>query len=215
MANEIIIKVNNELGNSKLGKVTAAIIKSLNTDIKNEKDRALKIAQVNTEEMFKSAGFETCAEWAEKFFGFEKTKVSRYIAIVREFHDTTTTDGNGEALDIWDDYSISQMIECLALKGDYKPLADGRITPDMTVKEIRETIKVMRSIIDIPDEPTETENDEPAETESDEPETVEAEEVATLTGESAFKDFTKALNKFINVHKLNPDSVIKFNITLS
>lgn len=213
MANEIIIKVNNELGNSKLGKVTAAIIKSLNTDIKNEKDRAVKIAQVNTEELYKGTGFETCAEWAEKFFGFEKTKVSRYIAIVREFHDTTMTDGNGEALDIWGEYSISQMIECLALKGDYKPLADGRITPDMTVKEIRETIKVMKSIIDIPDEPTET--DEPAETENDEPETVEAEEVATLTGESAFKDFTKALNKFINKYNLNPDSVIKFNITIS
>lgn len=209
MANEIIIKVNNELGNSKLGRVTAAIIKSLNTDIRNEKDRALKIAQVNEEEMYKPAGFETCAEWAEKFFGFEKTKVSRYISIVRDFKDMQDDTGAG----VWDIFSISQLIACLSLKGDYAPIIDGRITPDMTVKEIREAVNVIKSLVDIPDEPTGT--DEPTETESDEPETVEAEEVATLTGESAFKDFTKALNKFINTYKLNPDTVIKFNITLS
>lgn len=209
MANEIIIKVNNELGNSKLGKVTAAIIKSLNTDIKNEKERAVKIAQVNEEEMYKPAGFETCAEWAEKFFGFEKSKVSRYISIVRDFKDMQ--DDTGAA--VWEIFSISQLIACLSLKGDYAPIIDGRITPDMTVKEIREAVNVIKSLVDISDEPTE--NDEPAETENDEPETVEAEEVATLTGESAFKDFTAALNKFIHVHKLNPDSVIKFNITIS
>lgn len=193
--NEIIITGSTGLGNSALGKVTARIIKSINTDINNEKARALDVAKVATEELYSKAGFATVAEWAEKFFGWGKSKVSRYCSIVREFADNT---------EIWDAYSVSQLIECLALKGDYAPMSDGRIIPEMSAKEIREYIKAYNTVIDI-----EAEDATDAE---------EAEDVTESEGDGeitfTFEGHAADIAAFINSLGMSADTRVKITVDL-
>lgn len=140
--NEIIITTSkNELGTSKLGKATAFIITSLNTDINNEKERAIKVHDVDANEWATKSNvlgeFDSTAKWAEKFFGWDKSKVSRYVRIVDKFHDDRKTDGNGA--DIWDDYTVSQMIELLKATDEQLQT----ITADMSVRAIREKLKMI------------------------------------------------------------------------
>lgn len=140
--NEIIITTTaNELGRSNLGKATAFIINSLNTDVKNEKERAIKLHDVDVSGLATKHNplgeFATTAEWAAKFFGWEKTKVSRYTRIVEKFHENRLTDGNDA--DVWDNYTISQMVELL--KADDEQLKS--ITADMSVRTIRDKLNMI------------------------------------------------------------------------
>ena len=140
--NEIIITTTaNELGRSNLGKATAFIINSLNTDVKNEKERAIKLHDVDVSGMATKHNplgeFASTAEWAAKFFGWEKTKVSRYTRIVEKFHENRLVDGND--VDVWDNYTISQMVELL--KADDEQLKT--ITADMSVRTIRDKLNMI------------------------------------------------------------------------
>lgn len=172
--NEIIITTSkNELGTSKLGKATAFIITSLNTDINNEKERAIKVHDVDANEWATKSNvlgeFESTAKWAEKFFGWDKSKVSRYVRIVDKFHDDRKrkTDGNG--VDIWDSYTVSQMIELL--KATDEQLQS--ITADMSVRTIRDKLKMIDA--DSNDE-QENENDEQENESNDEQDNADEQE---------------------------------------
>lgn len=192
--NEIIITGSTGLGNSALGKVTARIIKSINSEIGNEKASALDVAKVATEELYAKAGFESVAEWAEKFFGWKKTKVSRYCSIVREFSDNA---------EIWDAYSATQMIECLPLKGDYAPMTDGRIIPEMSAKEIRDFVKEYKAVIDIGADTEET-----PETNTEEAPEADGEKSFTFEGHAA------DMAAFINSLGMSADTRIKITVDL-
>lgn len=200
--NEIIITGSTGLGNSALGKVTARIIKSINSEIGNEKARALDVAKVANEELYAKAGFESVAEWAEKFFGWNKSKVSRYCSIVREFADNA---------EIWDAYSVTQMIECLSLKGDYKPMTDGRIIPEMSAKEIREFVKEYKTVIDIG-----TDAEGTPETGAEGAPETDAEGTPETEGEKSFtfEGHAADIAAFINSLGMDADTRVKITIDL-
>lgn len=158
MSNEIILTGSTGLSNSILGRATTKVIKLVNAQIRDEKSIAVAIADVDRQELAKSAGFNTTAEWAEKFFGFSKSKVSRYCSITAKFKWTKYTTEQGD--NYWDIFTLSQMQEML--KATDEQLSE--ITPDMTVKDIREFINMIT--IPAEDEPEENTEDEP----EDEPE---------------------------------------------
>ena len=137
--NEIILTGSTELGKSVLGRATEKIIKLINTQIRDEKQIAVAVAEVDRTEAATKAGFKTTAAWADEFLHFSKSKVSRYISITNRFKWTKVTDEQGR--DYWDIFTLGQMQEML--KATDEQLM--QITPDMTVKDIREYL----SFIDV------------------------------------------------------------------
>ena len=94
-------------------------------------------------EYYKDFGYLTLEEFCDVNLGFDKGAVSRCINVYLQFnasHDVKVSAGVksiGCAMDLserWKDYSYTQLCEML-------PLSDSEreeITPDMTVKQIRE-----------------------------------------------------------------------------
>lgn len=181
--NEIILAGNTALGKSKLGRVTSKVITLINAQIRDEKQIAVSIAEVDREDDAKKAGFKNTAEWAEKFFGFSKSKVSRYISITARFKWTKVTDETGA--DYWDIFTLSQMQEMLKATDEQIQ----HITPDMTVKEIREYL----SYVDIAEDTNGAEDTDGAESTNDAEDTENenpAEETENNVTERTFTDIT-------------------------
>ena len=195
--NEIILTGNTELGRSVLGRATEKIIKLINTQIRDEKQIAVAVAEVDRTGAAVDAGFKNTATWAAEFLNFSKSKVSRYISITTRFKWTKFTDEQGR--DYWDIFTLGQLQEML--KATDEQLA--QITPDMTVKDIREYL----SFIDVGGD----ESDEPAETtdgadESDETADNGADDIASTRNVDEYDDITVMLSA-IKQHLLNNDGV--------
>lgn len=137
--NEIILTGNTELRKSVLGRATEKIIKLINTQIRDEKQIAVAVAEVDRTGAAVGAGFKSTAVWAAEFLNFSKSKVSRYISITTRFKFSKVTDEQGR--DYWDIFTLSQLQEMLKATDEQLQ----QITPDMTVKDIREYL----SFIDV------------------------------------------------------------------
>lgn len=182
--NEIILAGNTTLGKTKLGRTTTKVITLINSQIRDEKQIAVSIAEVDREDDATKAGFKNTAEWAEKFFGFSKSKVSRYISITARFKWTKVTDETGA--DYWDIFTLSQMQEMLKATDEQIK----HITPDMTVKEIREYL----SYVDITDGAEDTDGAEGTNDAEDTEDENPAEETENDVIEREFDDITCALS---------------------
>lgn len=100
-------------------------------------------------EYYKDFGYLTLEEFCDVNLGLDKGAVSRCINVYKQFNasnDVTYSAGlkkRGCAIDLserWKDYSYTQLCEMLPLsESDRK-----KITPDMTVKQIREYKKNLR-----------------------------------------------------------------------
>lgn len=196
--NEIILTGNTELGQSVLGRATEKIIKLINTQIRDEKQIAIAVAEVDRTGAAVDAGFKNTATWAAEFLNFSKSKVSRYISITARFKWTKVTDEQGR--DYWDIFTLGQMQEMLKATDEQLQ----QITPDMTVKDIREYL----SFIDVGGD----ESDEPAETtvggsdESDEMADNGAGDISDAFGIDEYDDITVMLS-VVKQHLLNNDGV--------
>lgn len=90
-------------------------------------------------ELFLSDGYQTIWEYAMDRFGFSVSTASRYMAR----NDRFSKDGNSPILDEkYRQFSKSQLQEMLSLTDDQLEM----ITPDMTVRQIRELKKPAREI---------------------------------------------------------------------
>ena len=201
--NEIILTGNTELGRSVLGRATEKIIKLINTQIRDEKQIAVAVAEVDRTGAAVDAGFKSTATWAAEFLNFSKSKVSRYISITTRFKWTKVTDEQGR--DYWDIFTLGQMQEML--KATDEQLA--QITPDMPVKDIREYLL----FIDVGGE---SESDEPAETtdgDSDEPDEMEtADDSASAKFVDEYDDITGMLSvvkQYLLINDGAPVSVVR------
>ena len=159
MSNEIILRTENTISNKSLKTVTGKAVTLLNGGIKAEKDVAKLVYDVNEKELATKAGFKNTADWASRYLGFDKSKTSRYIRIVKEFSDYIREDG----LHLWDAFSATQLVEMLKAE---RVEDIEKISPLMTCKEIREMLK--REYIDVNDE--QPEDAEPEQPEDAEPE---------------------------------------------
>ncbi len=107
------------------------------------------LSEFKTCEYYKDFGYLTLEEFCDVNLGLDKGAVSRCINVYLQFnasHDVKVSAGVksiGCAMDLserWKDYSYTQLCEML-------PLSDSEreeITPDMTVKQIREYKKSLR-----------------------------------------------------------------------
>ena len=99
---------------------------------------------------YMSFGYATLEDFCEANLGLDKSAVSRCINVYRNFNarDDCERIGNyeshGLAMDLserWKDYSYTQLCEMLPLTEDQRK----QIKPDMTVKQIREYKKSLKS----------------------------------------------------------------------
>ena len=85
-------------------------------------------------ELYREAGYDSIWEYAKGRYGFSKSNASRYM----ERNDKFSVDGNSPILaEEYREYSKSQLQEMLSLDDDQL----AQVSPDMTVKQIRELRK--------------------------------------------------------------------------
>lgn len=149
--NEIIIR-NTEYTNKTLAKATADIFKIGETVRRCALTTAVIVAQVNDSECYKEDGFNSVHEWTERTFDFKKSVSYSLLKIgkeyVREIKSPKTGKVTGYASnllpeDSTKDFTTTQLEKMLPAG---HPLAlelveEGKITPDMTCKEIGKIIK--------------------------------------------------------------------------
>ena len=95
-------------------------------------------------------GYATLADFCMANLGLDKTAVSRCISVYREFNaaNVESTDGKGlkmkgcamELAEEWNEYSYTQLCEMLPLSSKEREA----VTPDMTIKQIREYKKKLK-----------------------------------------------------------------------
>lgn len=89
---------------------------------------------VNRNDLFKEAGYKDICEYAKDRFGFSASTTSRYMTR----NDKFSVNGNSPILDEkYKDFNKSQLQEMLSLDAEQLE----RVTPDMTVVQIREMKK--------------------------------------------------------------------------
>lgn len=94
-------------------------------------------------------GFNTLYDFCEANLGLDKGAVSRCMNVYWEFNAKNDVkrignyESHGSAMDLserWKDYSYTQLCEMLPLTEDQRK----KVTPDMTIKQIREYKKSLR-----------------------------------------------------------------------
>ena len=94
-------------------------------------DIGCQLMQVRDRELYKDGGYESVWDFAEKEFGIQRSTASRWMKMCQKF----SVDGSSPVLkDEYKDFGKSQLQEMLYLEDEQLE----EVTPDMTVKEIRE-----------------------------------------------------------------------------
>ena len=89
---------------------------------------------IRDDELYLEAGYTSIWEYAKDKYGFSKSNATRYM----ERNDKFSVDGNSPILaEEYREYSKSQLQEMLSLDDDQL----AQVSPDMTVKQIRELRK--------------------------------------------------------------------------
>lgn len=102
------------------------------------------LKHINETEMYAEDGYGNIYEFARDKYNISQSTATRFINLCTEFsvgHDSPELDER------YMDFSVSQLFEMLPMKEDEKE----QVTPDMTVKEIREIKKDNKTEIREPD----------------------------------------------------------------
>lgn len=131
----------------KVGELAIASFGYIEGEVRNIKKGYISLG-FHLNEMWRSRyyeelGYEDFYECVEKNFGLDKSAVSRCISVWKEF---AAYDENSYSRKMWVDeryanYSYSQLAEMLPLKQEER----RRVTPDMSVREIREFKKNLKN----------------------------------------------------------------------
>lgn len=156
---DIIIRtnVNEQFKNRDLNNATQKIVKIGEKMQKNLYAIADVLAKVDEKQAYKDDGFKSTADYAMKVFGFKKTQAYTLLKVGKEWTspmlESTLPHDSGK------DFSVTQ-IEKLSALGDKEAVVEavekGEVTPDMTVSEIREYVKIKKGSDDkeeVKDEP--------------------------------------------------------------
>lgn len=135
---------NSEFANEKLQNYTMRIFELTQATKRNLFEIAVLLNTINDENLYKTGGFNSIQEYAEKNFGYKKSMVYKMLDVARKFIDFRENGGYVSRLIHKDiDYSVSQLMELNQVEFDTAKSLDenGVITPEMTTKEIREVVK--------------------------------------------------------------------------
>lgn len=133
-----IIKITdaNTTGNKKLDNAINKIYTEFNKGIKASHTIARTLEKIKNEELFLAVGSSSFSDFCESRLGISKSQASRLVAISERFLNVTVIDPDGKAEYLYEEYTTSKLVEMLKATSEQL----GMITPDMTVKEIRELI---------------------------------------------------------------------------
>lgn len=133
-----IIKITdaNTTGNKKLDNAINKIYTEFNKGIKASHTIARTLEKIKNEELYLAVGSSSFSDFCESRFGISKSQASRLVAISERFLNVTVIDPDGKAEYLYEEYTTSKLVEMLKATSEQL----GEITPDMTVKEIRELI---------------------------------------------------------------------------
>ena len=151
-----IIKITdaNTTGNKKLDNAINKIYTEFNKGIKASHTIARTLEKIKNEELFLAVGSSSFSDFCESRFGISKSQASRLVAISERFLNVTVIDPDGKAEYLYEEYTTSKLVEMLKATSEQL----GMITPDMTVKEIRELISG-KAIEEKPDPDTDESTD--------------------------------------------------------
>jgi hypothetical protein len=134
--------------------VALTSVKYLYTDLTDIRKYYIKLGfhldEFARNEYYKDFGFITLEDFCDKNLGLDKSAVSRCINVFRAFnagHDVTYNNGvesHGGFMNLserYKDFSYTQRCEMLPLSDDQRK----EIKPDMTIKQIREYKKRLKS----------------------------------------------------------------------
>ena len=130
--NEIMLNVKEEVstGSIRLDRAIKKIRAEVERGVKANHKIAIELNNIKTNELYTDIGYDDFSAFAEQYFGISKSQASRLTAVAETFL-RPEFDGKYEK------YSNSQLVEML--KANASQLA--RISPDMTVRAIRDLIK--------------------------------------------------------------------------
>lgn len=152
-----IIKITdaNTTGNKKLDNAINKIYTEFNKGIKASHTIARTLEKIKNEELFLAVGSSSFSDFCESRFGISKSQASRLVQISEKFLNEKVIDENGKEFYTYEEYTTSKLVEMLKATPEQLNI----ITPDMTVKEIRELISG-KAIEEHPDTDESTDPDE-------------------------------------------------------
>lgn len=130
--NEIMVNIKEDVstGSIRLDRSIKKIRTEIERGVKASHKIAVELNNIKTNELYTDIGYDDFSTFSEKYFGLSKSQASRLTAVAETFL-RPEFDGKYEK------YSNSQLVEML--KANASQLA--RISPDMTVRAIRDLIK--------------------------------------------------------------------------
>lgn len=129
---EIMVNIKEEIstGSIRLDRAIKKIRAEVERGVKASHKIAVELNNIKTNELYTDIGYDDFSAFAEQYFGMSKSQASRLTAVADTFL-RPEFDGKYEK------YSNSQLVEML--KANAAQLA--KISPDMTVRAIRDLIK--------------------------------------------------------------------------
>lgn len=190
---EIMVKENGiTFVNKKLATITSRIFACGEKMQQSMYGVAHNLGRVKSEELFVDDGYESVADYAEKVFGFKKTAAYALAKIGERFG---ADNGKGSVFAREDrDFSVGQLQEVLPLADEVitEAVNNGELSPDMTVREIREWVKSMKALSNSENETdtdTEDETDTGTETDTDYEDPEEADKYSLLAAMTQVADY--------------------------
>lgn len=145
--NEIMVNIKEDVttGSIRLDRSIKKIRTEIERGVKASHKIAIELNNIKTNELYTDIGYDDFSSFSEKYFGLSKSQASRLTAVAETF---LRPEFGGK----YEKYSNSQLVEML--KANASQLA--RISPDMTVRAIRDLIKADNLLEEQPiNEPTE------------------------------------------------------------
>lgn len=137
--NEIMLNIKEDVttGSVRLDRSIKKIRIEIERGVKASHKIAIELNNIKTNELYADIGYDDFSSFSEKYFGLSKSQASRLTAVAETFL-RPEFDGKYEK------YSNSQLVEML--KANAAQLA--KITPEMSVRAIRDLIKSDNLLID-------------------------------------------------------------------
>ena len=130
--NEIMVNIKEDVttGSIRLDRSIKKIRTEIERGVKASHKIAIELNNIKTNELYTDIGYDDFSAFAEQYFGISKSQASRLTAVAETF---LRPEFDGK----YDKYSNSQLVEML--KANAAQLA--KITPEMSVRAIRDLIK--------------------------------------------------------------------------
>jgi hypothetical protein len=137
--NEIMVNVKEDIstGSIRLDRSIKKIRTEIERGVKASHKIAIELNNIKINELYADVGYDDFSTFAEQYFGISKSQASRLTAVAETF---LRPEFDGK----YDKYSNSQLVEML--KANAAQLA--KITPEMSVRAIRDLIKSDNLLID-------------------------------------------------------------------